>query len=133
MLVLTIMLVPTIKVNATTYTSKDDIIISSNYYDFFKVNFGEDKSYKFFAYNCYGSSSYQRTCYYGIDKDFNYVNIKYDTSNNLEIIKGTDTNFNVNGSNIIEVKPSNLSQLLYAITFIFIFFVIYIMTGVIFL
>lgn len=133
MLVLITILVPTIKVSATSYVSKDDIVISSNYYDFFKANFGEDKSYKFFAYNCYNSSSYQRTCYYGIDKDFNYVNIKYDSNNNLQIVKGIDTNFSVTGANIIEVKPNLLSQLLWAITFIFIFFVIYIMTGVIFL
>lgn len=133
MLVLIIILVPITSVSADTYTSKDDTIISSTYYDFFKSHFGEDKSYKFFAYNCYGSGTYNRTCYYGIDKDFNYVKISYNSNNELQITKGIDENFSVNGSNIIEVKPSLFAQILWAITFIFIFYIIYIMLGVIFL
>lgn len=132
MLVLAIILVPITKVSATSYTAKNDIIISSTYYDFYKAQFGEDKSYKFFAYDC-SSGSYSRTCYYGIDKDNNYVQIKYNSNYNYEIVKGIDNNFSVSGDNVIEVKPSFISQLTYAIVFIFIFFVIYIMLGVIFL
>ena len=47
-----------------------------SYYDFFKSHFGEDKQYKFFAYDCVGSGTYNRTCYYGIDNDFNYSEIE---------------------------------------------------------
>lgn len=133
MLVLTITLVPTTNVSADTYTSKDNTIIGSNYYDFFEAQFGEDKNYKFFAYDCYGSGTYTRTCYYGIDNDFNYVKVSYNSENELNITKGIDTEFSVTGNNIINVKPSFTSQLVRAIAFIFIFFVVYIMLGVIFI
>lgn len=132
MLVLTIILLPITNVSALSYTSKDDIIISSTYYDFFRSQFGEDKNYKFFAYDC-SSGNYSRTCYYGIDNDNNFVQIKYNSSYNYEIIKGIDNDFSVIGNNIIEVKPSFSSQITQAITFIFIFFVIYLMLGVVFI
>lgn len=133
MLVLTIILVPITSVSADTYTSKDNTIIGSNYYDFFKSHFGEDKNYQFFAYDCYGSGSYSRTCYYGIDNEFNYVKISYNSSNELEITKGVDKNFSVTGANIIEVKPSAEYQILRGLTFAFLILVIYVMLGVIFL
>lgn len=133
MLVLTIILVPITSVSADTYTSKDNTIIGSNYYDFYKAQFGEDKYYKFFAYDCYGSGTYNRTCYYGIDRDFNYVQIKYNSNNEMEIVKGVDEDFSVTGTNIIEVKPSPESQIAYGLNFILVFFIIYTMLGVVFL
>lgn len=133
MLVLTIILVPITSVSADTYTSKDNTIIGSNYYDFFKAQFGEDINYKFFAYDCYGSGTYSRTCYFGIDENFNYIKISYNTENELQISKGIDEGFSVSGVNVIEVQPSVSYQLLYGLTFVFIFAVIYIMLGVVFL
>lgn len=133
MLVLTIILVPITSVSADTYTSKDNTIIGSNYYDFYKAQFGEDKYYKFFAYDCSGSGTYSRTCYYGIDRDFNYVQIKYNSNNEMEIVKGVDEDFSVTGTNIIEVKPSPESQIAYGLNFILVFFIIYTMLGVVFL
>lgn len=132
MLALTIMLVPTIKVKADTYTTKDSVVVSSQYYDFFESKFGEDKEYKFFPYNCSSGSNNNRTCYYGIDKEFNYIKIYYNDSE-LDIETGIDENFQLIGNNVYHHKPSINTQLLYAICFIFIFYIVYIMTGVIFL
>ena len=127
MLVLLIMLVPTIKVSAETYTAKSDIVIDTKYYEFFKAKFGEDKYYKFFAYDCTRSNySYTATCYYGIDKDYNYYKISY-SGDKLVVSSGIDEDFSLNGSNYIEVKPSVESQLLIAFVFAFVFYVIRLM------
>lgn len=133
MLALLITLVPITNVNASTYTSKDNIVIDTKYYEFFKAQFGEDKSYKFFAYDC-EYNNYNRTCYYGIDKDNNYVDISYTSSSYSDLIikKGTDTNFSVTGSNIIEVKPSVNYQMLYAIVFFLVLYVSNMLTSIIF-
>ena len=136
MLVSVIILLPTIKVNASSYVAKNDIIIDLKYYEFFRTHFGEDNTYQFFAYNCvYGSSN--RTCYYGIDVNNNYVKIdyKYTDSYNyyLNISKGVDNDFSVTGDNIINISPSKTSMLVYCVVFIFVFYVIYIMLGVVFL
>lgn len=136
MLVLVIILLPTIKVNASSYVAKDDIIIDTKYYDFFKNQFGDDNTYQFFAYNCiYGNSN--RTCYYGIDSKNNYVKIDYNYSDiynySLNISKGVDNDFSVTGDNIIHISPSNASILVYCVVFYFVFYVIYIMLGVVFI
>ena len=136
MLVLVIILLPTIKVNASSYVAKNDIIIDTKYYDFFKNQFGDDNTYQFFAYNCsYGNSI--RTCYYGIDSNNNYVKIDYNYSDiynySLNISKGVDNDFSVTGDNIINVSPSKSSILVNCVVFIFVFYVIYIMLGVVFL
>lgn len=136
MLVLVIILLPTIKVNAASYVAKNDIVIDLKYYEFFNRHFGDDNTYQFFAYNCiYGSST--RTCYYGIDINNNYVKIDYNYNDNynytLNISKGVDNDFSVTGDNIINVSPSKTSILLNCVVFIFVFYVIYIMLGVIFL
>lgn len=136
MLALAIILLPIIKVNASSYVAKNDIIIDTKYYDFFKNQFGDDNTYQFFAYNCiYGSSN--RTCYYGIDNNNNYVKIDYKYIDNynysLNISKGVDNDFSVSGDNIINVRPSKTSILVYCVVFIFVFYVIYIMLGVVFL
>ena len=135
-LVLVIILLPTIKVNASSYVAKNDIIIDTKYYDFFKNQFGDDNTYQFFAFNCsYGNSI--RTCYYGIDSNNNYVKIDYNYSDiynySLNISKGVDNDFSVTGDNIIYVSPSKSSILVNCVVFIFVFYVIYIMLGVVFL
>ena len=136
MLALVIILLPTIKVNASSYVAKNDIIIDTKYYDFFNSQFGDDNSYQFFAYNCiYGNSN--RTCYFGIDTKNNYVKIDYKYIDNynyyLNISKGVDNDFSVTGDNIINVSPSKSSILVNCVVFIFVFYVIYIMLGVVFL
>lgn len=136
MLVLVIILLPTTKVNASSYVAKNDIIIDLKYYEFFSSQFGDDNTYKFFAYNCYYGSS-TRTCYYGIDINNNYVKIDYnyiDNYNyNLNISKGVDNDFSVTGDNIIYISPSKTAMLTYCVVFIFVFYIIYIMLGVVFL
>lgn len=127
MLVLLITLVPTIKVNASTYTTKDDIIIDQKYYEYFKANFKENNSYKFFAYDCnYGN--YTRTCYYGIDSKNNYIKIdyksSYGSSYDLQITKGVDDNFILQGTNYIEIVPTYNYLLFVSIIFIFSFYII---------
>ena len=136
MLVLVIILLPITKVNASSYVAKNDIIIDLKYYEFFRTHFGEDNTYQFFAYNCtYGSSN--RTCYYGIDINNNYVKIDYKYIDNfnysLNISKGVDNDFSVSGDNIIYVIPSKTSMLTYCVVFFFVFYIIYIMVGVVFL
>ena len=114
MLVLVITLVPIVK--AETYTAKNDIIIDTKYY-------------KFFAYDC-AYSNYNRTCYYGIDKKNNFVKIDYSNSGNsyqINITKGIDNNFKVNGTNVIEIKPSYISILTYGIAFLFIIWIVLIL------
>ena len=136
MLVLVIILLPITKVNASSYVAKNDIIIDTKYYDFFKNQFGDDNTYQFFAYNCnYGSS--KRTCYFGIDSNNNYVKIDYNYIDvydyTLNISKGVDNDFSVTGDNIINVSPSKTSMMIYCVAFTFVFYVIYIMLGVVFL
>ena len=129
-LVLTIILVPTVK--AESYVSKDDVVIDSRYSNYFSEVFGEDKEYTYFPYDCTFGSSYSRTCYFGIDSKNNYYDIEY-TSSGTNIKKGVDNNFSVTGNNVIVVQPESISVLKYGITFIFIFIVVYIMIGVVFL
>ena len=136
MLVLVIILLPITKVNASSYVAKNDIIIDLKYYEFFRTHFGEDNTYQFFAYNCsYGNST--RTCYYGIDSNNNYVKIDYNYSHiydySLNISKGVDNDFSVTGDNIIYISPSKTSMLTYCVVFFFVFYVIYIMLGVVFI
>ena len=124
MLVLTIILVPTVK--AETFTAKDDIIIDTKYYEFFKAQFGEDSKYKFFAYDCY-YGNYNRTCYYGIDSKNNYVKIDYknnSSSYQIHITIGVVENLTVNGVNVIEVGPTSISVIKYLLIFAFVLYII---------
>lgn len=125
MLVLIIILVPT--VNAESFTAKDDIIIDTKYYEFFKAQFGEDTKYKFFAYDCnYGN--YNRTCYYGIDSNNNYVKIDYRNSSSssyqIQITKGVAESLEVTGVNVIEVGPSSITIIKYLLIFAFTLYII---------
>lgn len=43
----------------------------------------------------------------GIDKDGNYIKISYNNNNELEITKGIDNNFSLNGDNYFEIKDVN--------------------------
>lgn len=136
MSVLVIILLPITNVNASSYVAKNDIIIDTKYYDFFKNQFGDDNTYQFFAYNCiYGNSN--KTCYYGIDINNNYVKIDYKYIDiydyTLNISKGVDNDFSVTGDNVINISPSKTSMLIYCVVFIFVFYIIYIMLGVVFL
>lgn len=119
MLVLVIMFLPTIKVSADTYTAKDNIVFDIKYYEFFKHHF-ENKSYQFFAYDC-TYSNYNRTCYFGIDNDNNYVKISYnsDSYNDISITKGIDNNFKVTGMNVIKVSSSTTYAILNVLIFSF--------------
>lgn len=120
MLVLTIILVVTTDVNADTYTTSNTII-STNYHEFFKQNF-KGKKYKYFPYNCYPSSSYNRTCYFGIDSQNNYIKISYDNSDDLVVTRGIDNNFILNGNNYFSIDDTNyLKIILIFICIIFLF------------
>lgn len=106
MLVLVIIsLIITSNVYADSYTT-NNTIVPSQYHDFFQLHF-KNKNYKYFPYNCLTSSSYYRTCYMGIDKDGNYIKISYNNNNELEITKGIDNNFSLNGDNYFEIKDVN--------------------------
>lgn len=125
MLVLGITLVPTISVKADSYTAKDNIVFDTKYYEFFDHQFDKNTSYKFFAYDCF-YSNYNRTCYYGIDSNNNFVKISYnsDSYSDLTITKGVDDNFSVVGTNIISVSPSSDTVILQVLVFSIILFVI---------
>lgn len=136
MLVLVIILLPITNVYASSYVAKNDIIIDTKYYDFFNSQFGDDNSYQFFAYNCNYGDSY-KTCYYGIDTKNNFVKVDYKYTDNyhysLNVSKGIDNDFSVTGDNIIYISPSKTSILVYCVVFVFVFYIIYIMLGVVFL
>lgn len=127
MLALTIMLVPTINLNAESYTTKDSVLISSNIHDFYNNYFNGSKSYKYFPYDCNS-----RTCYFGIDSENNYVRLYYtgDYSNNLTIQKGVDNNFSVNGVNIVEKDVQISYIVIRAIIFFCLIRLIMMMLGV---
>lgn len=102
------MLVPTIS-KAQSYTA-EDAMLSSNVHDYFNNYFSGNKSYQYFGYACG-----DRTCYYGIDSDFNYVNITYTSSStgysyDYLITTGVDEDFSVSGSNVFkkEIKDSRV-------------------------
>lgn len=124
MLVLLTTLVITCKnVSAKSYVADDNITISSSFHDVFNNYFDESKKYTYFAYKCDN-----RTCYFGIDEDNNYLEITYTgTQYNNQIVykKGTDNNFSVSGVNVFNHNPSANSQLLYAFVFSLVFVVFF--------
>lgn len=124
------MLVPTISVKADNYIAKDNIVFDTKYYEFFDHQFDKNTSYKFFAYDCL-YSNYNRTCYYEIDSNNNFVKISYnsDSYNDLTITKGVDDSFSVTGTNIISVTPSSNTVILQVLVFSVTLFVILKMLG----
>lgn len=128
MLVLVIIsLIITNNVYADSYTT-NNTIVPSQYHDFFQLHF-KNTEYKYFPYNCnLTSSSYYRTCYMGIDKDGNYIKISYNNNNELEITKGIDNSFSLNGDNYFEIKDVNY-QFIISI-FICIFLLIFMIGGI---
>ena len=123
------MIVHTNNVNAQSYVADDNYIISSNYHDFFRHYFGEDKSYQYFSYRC-SNDSYNRNCYYGIDSDNNYIKIEYeDTGNysyNQKITTGVDENFSVTGNAIFKqgISQAKFSNILFIFVLCFIIFIL---------
>lgn len=122
MLVLLIILAPTTKVNAQSYTA-EDTVLNSNIHDYFNNYFNGNKSYQYFAYTCG-----DRTCYYGIDSDNNYVNITYTNINGYSydyiITTGVDENFSVSGTNIFKKEINDSRAILVALAFLISFAVI---------
>ena len=102
---LVISLVIVSDVYAQSYTT-NNTIMSTNYHDFFKTHFRGTK-YKYFPYDCNMQSTYYRTCYYGIDSEGNYIKISYNSSSDLEVTKGVDSNFSLSGVNYFEVDDFN--------------------------
>lgn len=117
MLVLLIILVPTL--NADTFVSNDNILISSSVHDFFQHYFDEFDTYKYFAYSCG-----DRTCYYGINQDNEFVRLYYtgNYGSSLQIQSGIDDNFEVSGVNVFIHNVSSETQLLIGFTFCFLIF-----------
>jgi len=115
MLALIVMLVPTIS-HAQSYTA-ENTIIGSNIHDYFNNYFNGNKSYQYFAYECG-----ERTCYYGIDSDNNYVNITYTNTSGYNydylITTGVDDNFRVTGSNVFKKEINNSRVILVALALI---------------
>lgn len=115
MLALIIMLVPTIS-KAQSYTA-EDTLLSSNVHDYFNNYFSGNKSYQYFGYACG-----DRTCYYGIDSDFNYVNISYTNTSGYSydylITTGIDENFSVTGSNVFKKEINDSRVILMALALI---------------
>ena len=134
MLVLTIMLVPIIKTKATSYVADDRVTIPSQYHDFFNNYFNGSKSYTYFPYSCY-SSNYNRTCYFGIDSENNYINITYNGDNynyNQVIEKGVDNNFSVTGNNVFKKDVDNSYKITYGLAFMVSFLMISLLLGGVF-
>lgn len=117
MSVLAIMLVPTINAKAVSYRADDTAILSSQIHDYFNNYFSGNKSYQYFGYVCG-----DRTCYYGIDSDYNYVNITYQNvsgySYDYLISTGIDESFSVSGINIFKKEINNSRVILMALVLI---------------
>lgn len=131
MLVLIITLVPITSVSAKSYVADNNALVPSNIHDYFRYYFGDKVSFQYFPYSCsYGS--YNRTCYYGIDKEGNYLDIKYqgnDYSYNQIIEFGVNDTFSVSGKNVFKVDVSNSTVLNYILVFSLLVFVFWIMLG----
>lgn len=130
MLVLTI--IPVVTVNAESYIADDTYIMSSQYHDFFRNYFGENVSYQYFTYKC-NYNDYNRNCYYGIDKNNNYVKIEYQANGsynyNQIITTGVDENFSVTGNNVFKVPINNNRIILYGLVFVFVIFILLLLMG----
>lgn len=134
MLVLITMLVPTINVNAVTYTADDSVIISSQYHDFFNNYFDGKTGYLYFPYSC-SNTDYNRTCYYGIDNNGKYVKIMYVGSGytySQKIETGIDKNFQVNGLNVIHKDVKPIYTIITGLAFAIIIYIVLLMIGGIF-
>ena len=122
MSVLIIILVLTTNVSAKSYIADDSVSVTSQYHDIFNNYFNESLKYTYFPYQC-ESSSYNRTCYFGIDEKGNYLDISYISNGNnsytLNYSNGIDENFSVSGSNVFIHKPSSSTLTTYSIIFIF--------------
>lgn len=109
MLALAVTCLVTADVNAESFVADDTYVMSSQYHDFFKNYFGEDKSYQYFSYKC-DSGNYQRNCYYGIDSEGNSVKITYVDNGsynyNYSITSGVDEDFSVTGVSVFKVKAN---------------------------
>ncbi|MBE6156756.1 MAG: hypothetical protein E7161_03310 [Firmicutes bacterium] len=115
-MVLIIILVPITSVKAQSYTA-EDTLLSSNVHDYFNNYFNGNKSYQYFGYACG-----DRTCYYGIDSDHNYVNITYTSTSgygyDYVISTGVDENFSVSGSNVFKKEINDSRVILMALALI---------------
>lgn len=115
MLALIIMLVPTISY-AQSYTA-ENTLLNSNVHDYFNNYFSGSKSYQYFGYACG-----DRTCYYGIDSDNNYVNITYTNTSGYSydylITTGVDDNFSVTGVNVFKKEINDSRVILMALALI---------------
>ncbi len=128
MLVLIITLVLTIStVNAQSYTSNDETIISTQYHELFNNYFSGANSYLYFPYTC-RVNNYDRVCYFGIDSEGNYLKVEYVSSGNsysTRIRDGIDQNFSVSGSNIVRKEVNNLEIIKYLQIFFLILAVLF--------
>lgn len=132
MLVLVTTCLVTINVKADSYVTDDTYIISSQYHDFFKNYFGDNKKYQYFSYKC-NAGSYQRNCYYGIDSESNYIKVEYvdndSYSYNQKITIGIDENFSVSGNVIFIHEISSCTYIFYLLIFILVLFFICVLIG----
>lgn len=131
MLVLTIMVVPTIDVRATSYTADDSVIISSQYHDFFNNYFDGKTGYLYFPYSC-PTTDYNRTCYYGINKKNEYVKIMYVGSGysyTQKIETGIDDSFSVTGVNIIHKNVNPVYTILSGLAFGLLIYIVLLLLG----
>lgn len=115
MLVLMLTLVPTIS-NAQSYVA-EDTVLNSNIHDYFNNYFNGNRSYQYFGYSCG-----DRTCYYGIDSDNNYVNITYTNTSGYSydylITTGIDENFSVSGTSVFKKEIKDSRAILMALSLI---------------
>lgn len=116
-MVLATILVPITSVHAVSYVA-EDTLLNSNVHDYFNNYFNGSKSYQYFGYACG-----DRTCYYGIDSDNNYVNITYTNTSGYSydylITTGVDNNFSVSGSNVFKKDINDSRVILMSLAFIF--------------
>lgn len=131
MLVLsTILVLTTSNVSAKEYVADDSVTISSQYHDVFNNYFNESEKYTYFPYSCDYGNYNNRTCYFGIDEEGNYLDISYVSSGSSYVLNystGIDDDFNVTGSNVFIHYPSSTTIISYSIIFICLVLLFYIL------
>lgn len=123
LVLITISAITTRGVYAKSYVSDDTVIINDSIHSYFNNYFDGKTSYLYFPYVCNSNQNYNRDCYLGIDKDGNYVNLVYNSSDTysttLEIKTGIDENFSVSGNNVFRKHQNYSYIILVSIAFIF--------------
>ena len=128
MVLLITLVLTTSNVFAKEYISDDNVNVSTQYHDIFNNYFNEYEKYTYFPYSCSYSNYSNRTCYFGINEDGEFLDISYVPDGNsykLQYSSGIDNSFSVTGSNVFIHEPSSSTIIAYCFVFVFLLVLIF--------